>query len=185
MLYPVIKRKNKVLLKGVEMTLLIIGCICILINELTTPSFKWSYLVILGMLYCFTTTMYSIQKNVNVASHVFMQVIAISILVTLLDYVIGFRGWSFLLAIPIAIVIGNMTMFILAMVARKRYFKYAIYQLVLSFLSGVFLLWTFLAHHYHIISLSIAFGISVFTLLITIFLCGRDLKEELQRSFHI
>lgn len=185
MLYPKIKKKNNILINVIATLSIFISGICILINKLTTPDFKWSYIVVVSILYTLITTLYSIKKNINIAYHVLLQVIAISILTILLDIIIGFRGWSIILAVPIAIVTGNVTMVVLTIVSRKKYFHYALYQLILSFFSGVFLLWVFFSNKSNVISLSITFGISVFTLLITIILCGKDLKEELRRLFHI
>ena len=186
MLYPNVKKKSTNLFQNImTLSVVIIDLICIVINKLTTPNFMWAYIVCVSLLYVLFTTIYSIKKHVNIASHVLAQVIAISVLTTIIDKIIGFKGWSIILAVPISVVTGNITMFILTLVSRKRYFKYALYQLVLSLFSALYLIIVFICNRYNVISLWITFGISVFTLIITIILCGRDLKEELKRDFHI
>ena len=81
--------------------------------------------------------MYSIKRNTNIAGHVLIQTLAISLLTAYIDYRIGFRGWSIEIAIPIIIIISNLTMLILTIVSYKRYIRYAIYQLIIVLFSAL------------------------------------------------
>ena len=103
-----------------------VALILLLINKLTTPKIPWAALANAGILYSWITVIYSIRKNVNIAGHVLMQTIAISLLTAYIDYELGFRGWSINVAIPIMIIIANVTMLILTIVSYKRYIKYGI-----------------------------------------------------------
>lgn len=187
MLYPNIIniKKSSVIIKILLLVSMLICLISILINELTSPNFKWSAIVIIGIVYVWVTVLYAIRKNVNIASHVLLQTIAVSILTIMLDIIIGYRKWSFSLALPIIISVANITMFILTIVSENRYFKYAIYQIILSILSGIVILLIALEGTYKVIAISITGGISIFTLIVSIILCGGDLKQEVLRLFHI
>lgn len=186
MIYPNlinVKRTNL----AIKILLLIsvaIGGIVFLINELTNE-FKWSYIVIVGIVYVWVTVLYSIRKNINIAAHVLIQTIAISVLEILLDEIIGFRKWSLEIAFPIVIGISNVTIFILTIVSRKRYFKYALYQFCIFCISIIPVVLYFTGVTKHFLPMTICSGIALFTFINTIILCGKDLKQELERLFHI
>ncbi len=186
-LYPNIsnvKKKDKV----IKLLLFIstaICLICILINVLTTPNVKWSLIVIASIVYVWTTTLYAIRKNMNFAAHVMIQLIIISALTFAIDCIIGYSGWSITLAIPIVMTVANLSMSVLTIVNRKKYFRFTIYQLLISVLSLIFITIIAVYGKHKVIVIPITAGISLIPLLLTILLCGKDWKEELARFFHI
>ena len=113
-----------------------------------------------------------------------LQLIALCALTIYIDYLLGGRGWSVNIAIPIMIMIANLTMLILTIVSYKKYMKYAIYQLIIVLFSmlPIFLLTE------HIVqdkTLSmIATGISVLNFVICLILSAKDIKETIVRKFH-
>lgn len=154
------------------------------INKLTTPGVPWAALANAGILYSWVVVIYAIKKNVNIAGHVLLQLIALSSLTIYIDYVLGMKGWSVNLAIPIMIMIANLTMLVLTVVSYKKYIKYAIYQLVIVFLSML----PVLLVTEHVVkdkTLSmIATGISVLNFLLCLMLAAKDMKEAIFRKFH-
>lgn len=163
----------------------LMAIILILINKLTTPNIPWAMLANAGIVYTWITVLYSINKNINIAGHVLLQTIAISLLVVFIDYELGFKAWSINIAIPIIIMISNITMLILTIVSHKKYVKYAIYQLVIVLLSmvPVFLMSENIIKEK---TLSIiASVISTLNLIITLTFCARDVKEAVIRKFHM
>ena len=78
-----------------------IAIILVLINKLTTPTIPWAALANAGILYSWVVVIYAIKKNINIAGHVLLQLIALSSLTIYIDYVLGMKGWSINLAIPI------------------------------------------------------------------------------------
>jgi len=187
MLYPrIINIKKSSIAMKIMLGISIIIILCsFLINILVTPKIKWSFLVMLGILYAWITTLYSIRNNVNIASHVLLQTIVILILVYLIDKTIGYKGWSIDIGMPIIIGIANITMIILTIVSRKRYFKYSIYQMLLSLVSIFIIVLLILKAKYKIISVSIVGGIAAVTFILSIILCGKDLKEKLYSVIHL
>ncbi len=162
-----------------------IAIILVLINKLTTPNIPWAALANAGILYSWITVMYSIRKNVNIAGHVLLQTITLCALIVYIDYKLGFKGWSINIAIPIMIMIANITMLVLTIVSYKKYIKYAIYQLIIVFFSMLPIIFM----KENIVQnkpLSvIASGISVLNLVISLMLCARDVKEAIIRKFHM
>ncbi len=159
--------------------------ILVVINKLTTPSIPWAAFVNAGILYSWVVVMYSIKKNINIAGHVLLQTIALSLLTFYIDYKLGRKGWSINIAIPIMIMIANVTMLVLTIVSYKKYIKYAIYQLMIVFFSMLPVV--FVTEHMvqdRILSI-VASGISVLNFVLCLVLCARDVKEEIVRKFHM
>lgn len=187
MIYPqkINAKKSDRIIKILAVLSIVIALILILINKITTPNIPWAALANAGIIYAWITVVYSINKNINIAGHVLVQTIAISLLTVFVDYKLGFKGWSLDLAIPIMIIIANVTMLVLTIISYKKYIKYAIYQLIIVLFSMLPILfitekWT----HNSILGI-IATGISVINLIITISLSAKDVKEVIIRKFHI
>lgn len=187
MIYPQkikARESNKIinLLLVISITLAII---LVIINKLTIPRIRWAALANGGIVYIWITVIYSIKRNVNIAGHVLLQTIALSILTVFIDYELGFKGWSIDIAIPIMIIVANATMLILTIVSYKKYIKYAIYQLIIVFFSMLpLILITGNIIHNNVLSI-IASCISIFNFIITLILSARDVKEAIIRKFHI
>lgn len=187
MIYP--KKINANNSEKIVKILLIISILIIflltIINKLTNPNVPWAALANGGIIYIWIVSIYSIHKNVNIAGHVLMQTIVISLLVVFIDYEIGFRGWSLSIAIPIIIIIANLTMLILTIVSYKKYIRYAIYQLIIlifSILPVIFIIEKLVTKP--VLGI-IATSISILNLIITLILSSKDLKEAIIRKFHM
>lgn len=188
MLYPKvlnIKRSNFVI-KLLSLISVVVIIASFIVNFLTTPHFKWSLIVLIGVIYGWITTMYAIKKNINIASNVLLHFICVSVITIILDYIIGYKGWAISLALPIVIVIANTTMLVLTIVSHKKYFKYAMYHLIIFLLSIITIVFVILkVDNRSIIFVIIAYVITIGSLITTIFLCGKALKEKIKRVFHI
>ena len=187
MLYPkkLSSKKSNLLIKILLGVSLIIAMILTIINKLTTPEVHWAALANSGIIYIWITLRYSINKRTNIAGHVMIQAIAISLLTTYIDYNLGFKGWSLEISIPIIIIIANVTMLVLTIVSRKKYVRYAIYQLVICIYSmlPIYFIQKELIDHY--VLSYVAIGISIVNFILTILLSARDVKEAIIRKFHM
>ena len=186
-LYPKIRNINRIDKVMLIMIIIsfVIGITSLIVNHFVTQHFKWSLLVIAGVIYTWITVMNSIKKNVNIASRVMLQVILIDILCVVLDWIIGYKGWSFTIAIPISIITANVTMLILLMCAFKIYARYIIYQLIIfvwSMIPAVLCLIGWVPTN---ILTIIATPIAVFSLLLTIVLFAKEVNEEMKKRFHL
>ena len=180
-------RSGHLAIKIMAIVSLIIAGTCMIINACTSTSFLWSLIGIAGIIYTWVTVTYSVRRNINIASSVMIQLIAISVLTVCIDYIIGYSGWAINLSIPIIICVANVTIFILTLVSVHRYLKYAVYQLIIFLLSMIPLVIFFAfpgvitAPIFMIISSSIA----LFTFVFSLILCGRSIIEELDRRLHM
>ena len=187
MLYPkkLSSKKSNLLIKILLGVSLIIAIILTIINKLTTPEVHWAALANSGIIYIWITVRYSINKRNNIAGHVMIQAIAISILTTYIDYNLGFKGWSLEISIPIIIMIANVTMLVLTIVSHRKYVRYAIYQLIICIYSmiPIYFMQKELIDYY--ILSYIAIGISIANFILTILLSAKDVKEAVVRKFHM
>lgn len=186
MIYPekIKAKKSDKIIKILISVSVAIAIILLFINRVTTPTIPWAALANAGILYSWVVVVYAIKKNINIAGHVLLQMIALSFLTIYIDYKIGNKGWSVSIAIPIMIMIANLTMLVLTIVSYKKYMKYVIYQLMIGLLSILPLIFV-TEHIVQDKTLSIiASGISILNFVICLILCAKDIKEEIVRKFH-
>ena len=187
MIYPkkLSSKKGDLIFKIFLISSFVLGILLFIINKLTTPNIPWATLTNAGIIYIWITVFYSIKKNTNIAGHVLIQAIAISLLTIFIDYKLGFEKWSINIAIPIIIIIANITMLILTIVSYKKYIKYAIYQLIIVLFSmiPVILIGENILEN-KVLSI-VASSISISNLILTLILSAKDVKEAVIRKFHI
>lgn len=162
-----------------------IAILLLIINRFTTPGIPWAALVNAGILYAWITVIYSIKKNINIAGHVLVQIIALSVLTAYIDYELGWRAWSINIAIPIMIIAANITMLILTIVSYKKYVRYAIYQLIIVLFSMLPIILIRENIMKSGILNIISSGICFINFILCLVLCTKDIKEAIIRKFHI
>ena len=187
MIYPqkLSSKKGQIILNIFLIISIIIATMLVVINKLTTPNIPWSALANCGIIYIWITVIYSIKKSRNIAGHVLLQIIAMSVAILYIDSRLGFKGWSVNIAIPIILIVANITMLILTIVSYKRYIKYAICQLIIVIMSlaSMFIITKDLKEVQILSQLAIV--ISVLNLVITLMLSYKDLKEAIIRKIHM
>ena len=188
-LYPKVRNVKKASLTSIIMIILsvITITVCVLVNLCTSTRYLWCLIVIAGIIYAWITAMYSIHRNVNIGSSVTLQFIIISILTIVIDLIFDYKGWAINIAIPIIIIIANVTMLVLTICSVNRYYKYAIYQLIIFAFSMIPLVIYFVFDN--VITMPvltiISSSITLFTFVMSIILCGRNIVEELDRRLHM
>lgn len=186
-LYPqkINARKTSFIIKMAILISFVVGIGLVYINRFTTPDIKWAGYCNAGIVYVWITVLYALNKNVNIASHLFIQMVALSALCVYFDIRLGFQAWSINLAIPSIVIIINITMMILSIASYKNYMRYAFFQLliVIASIVPIFLVYENLVNDK---TLSIvASGISGFNLLLSLIFHFKDIKEEIIRKFHM
>ena len=187
MIYPqklTSKKSNFIVKLGIIISLFI-GVIFTIINKFVNSHIHWSAIVNGAIFYLWIVLFYTIREKINIAGHVLLHAIAISILNIYIDYEIGFKGWSINVALPVIIIISNIAMLILTIISHKQFIKYAIYQLMIVLLSSIpFILLTENIIQNRVLSI-IATSISIINLIVSLVWCTKDLKEALIRKIHI
>ena len=186
-LYPqkINAKKTDFIIKIAILISFLVGVVLVFINRFTTPNVRWAGYCNAGIIYVWITVLYALNKNINIASHLFIQMVALSALCVYFDIRLGFQAWSINIAIPMIIIIINIAMVILSIASYNNYIRYAFFQLliVLASMVPIFLIYENLVNDK---TLSIiATSISGFNLLMSLIFHFKDIKEEIIRKFHI
>ena len=82
MIYPkkISAKKSGTIIKILLAISLAIAIILTIINRVFTPNIIWAAFCNAGIIYIWITVMYSLNKNINIAGHVMLQSLAISLL---------------------------------------------------------------------------------------------------------
>lgn len=187
MLYPRILnvKESNLILKTLLIISSVIAIILMSLNICFTPEIKWSWIAIAGIVYIWITSLYAIRKNVNIGGHVLVQTIAISLLVFVIDVLTKYKGWSLTIAIPIVLLISNVTMLTLTIIKRNKFFRYIIYELLIFIISMIPIILAVLDFTDYAVLTIIATSISIFTMILTGIFYMKDIVEELKRRLHI
>ena len=187
MLYPkkIDAQKGSRLVKLLLILSATLSIVLISINKITTPHMHWGILAVACIVYIWVTILYALKKNKNIAAHILVQVVAISLLLIAIDYTLGFEKWSLEIAMPIIIITANLIMTILTFISYKKYIRYVVYQLILILVSMTPML--LITEHYIADSLlcRVSVWISVVNFILCVALCSKDIKAELKRKFHM
>ena len=119
---------------------ILLGMIAVLmgiINYITYNGFLWSAIVLASILYLMVTVSYSIVHRRNLAAKIVVEVIGGGILVSVIDYVIGYEGWSAAYVIPGLILTADLAVVVLVLVNRKTWYSYLMYLIFIAVLSVV------------------------------------------------
>lgn len=187
MIYPQkpTSKKSEKILKILLSISVIIAIILVIINKITTPEIHWAALANCGIIYIWITAMYSIKKSTNVAAHVLMQTIAISVVCLYIDKTIGQNGWAINIAIPIILIIANITMLILTVISYKKYIKYAICQVMIVLISLIPMILMIKKTIEPNLLNQIAVIISIISLIVSLILSYKDIKDAIIRKIHM
>lgn len=187
MLYPEIKstKRYKILINSFFITTVIISAILMTINYIFSQKFTWSIIAILGMIYIWNTVIFALKKGINLGATILIHTIQILVLLFFIDFIFGFKKWSFIIGFPIVTMISNIAMSIITIIKYKRYVKYAIYEMIIL-LIGVLLNLIIIGIFKNKIILNIiALGITSLNFIVVLSLSAKTLKIELSKKFHI
>lgn len=187
MIYPqkLNSKKRDFLFKFGILISVFCGIMLYILNIIITPDIPWAAIANIGIFYIWISLIYTVKKRINIAGHVLLHTILASLFTIFIDYEFGFKEWSLNIMIPIIFMISNITMFILTIISRKKYIKYAIYQLIIFALSFIpfFLLAEQIIQNK--ILCIIATTISFINFGVSLVLCTKSIKEVIIRKFHM
>ena len=190
MLYPKIynlKRSN-MLINALIILSVFVAVICKVINVLTYKEFDWAFIVAISIIYIWLTVIYAIRKHTNVAGYVVVHVFLSMFFLLSLDNSIGFRGWSITIALPIIFITANIIMFVLTLISRKRYIKYAFFHLIIfmtSFVIPMLYYFTKIESFVFTVFMIISNFVAVITFITTLCLCGKSFLDAAERTLHM
>ena len=186
--YPEIKlnpHKYNIIKRTFIFISILSGITTAITNYLTYNGVMWSVITITAIIYFWIMMAYSIRRNTNIASKILVQVLGAAILTVIMDYSIGYSGWSVNHVIPEIITLANISVLILVIINRMYWHTYVINQIIIAIfglIPGILYLCGLINVPLPTV---IATSTSVIVLLGTIIFGDKSIKSELIRRFHI
>ena len=154
------------------------------VNVATFSGLWWSGIAGFGILYAWLTLRYSILRHANLGKSLMIQTIGMGALLVIIDWVLGFQGWSVNYAVPALILFADAAVVFLMIVNRMNWQSYFMYEIAITVFSFIpLILWAlgFVTRPFLTI---ITVMITVMVLITTIWGGKRRFRSELARRFH-
>lgn len=183
--YPEIKKPYIYELINRILMLLAIGgsVVCLFINNYV-GDIPWSFICVGGYFYLYFSAKGVFRKNNNLPLIVLVQITLISVLTVLIDYVIGWNGWSIDFVIPFIIIAGSVLLLVFGFITPTKYNEYIFYIFIITIIGAIPLV-TLLFKVVTVKWPSLAcFSYSIFTLLFMIIFSWRRFNNELKKRLH-
>nr|MBQ8252781.1 hypothetical protein [Lachnospiraceae bacterium] len=188
-MYPVVGVHRK----GYKLILQICAFVCFvaiivlaLVNYLTYNGVMWSIICDAGILYLLVTLRFTLfNAHEGHTMKILMQVIAVMLLTLLIDYIIGYQGWSVAYAFPVIILVADMLILILMMVNFRTWYSYILLQMAMLILSGIIGAYILLNHMGNTLLAGCAIGVSALIFLGSVCLGDIRARNEIKRRFHV
>lgn len=187
-MYPDVKaavRKLNFVVQLYTFLAIVIEAGLIVINYMTFRQIWWSAISGVAILYFYITLRYSIQKNSGYLRIILTQIICGALLTIVVDWIIGYRGWSVNFVVPSAILLIDLAVGILMLVNQTNWQSYILLELLTVIFSIVVLiLWKTGIIVYPVVTF-IAAAVSFVMFVGTLIFGDRRAKNELKRRFHV
>lgn len=186
--YPFIRlnpHKYNIIKRSFIFLSIVSGVTAAITNYLLYNGVMWSVISITAIIYFWVIMTHSIKRNTNIASKILVQVLCAVILTVIMDYSIGYSGWSVNHVIPEIITLANISVLILVIINRMYWHTYVMNQIIIAVLGlipGVLYLCGLIIIP---IPTTIATATSIIVLLGTIIFGDKSIKSELIRRFNI
>lgn len=186
--YPDVRKRKKRLqfvMKLILFLFILAEIGLIVINYFVTPSFWWSAISGIAMIYTYVSMVYWIRHDAGYAAKIGLQISFTIVLLIGIDYFTGMTGWSLQWAIPGIILFGDAIVFFLMMLNRQHWYSYTFLLLLIAVFSVGIISLYFAGKIENIILPIISTGVTGIYLLGTIIFGDRQFKRELKRRFHV
>ena len=188
--YPVIaqdRERVRRAVRGFYVSLVVVSLLAGLTNLATYHQipFKWSLLTAGAAAYVAMTLRFSVMRHASLAGTLVRQSLGIQAILLLIDALTGLRGWSVDYAIPCVALFEVAAVLLMMLVNRMNWQSYFMYQITITFLSFVPLIFWKIGWTHHPLLTVLAAGVSVAALAATVILGDRSVKRELKRRFHV
>lgn len=155
------------------------------VNLLTESQIWWSAITGLAFLYFYMVLRYAILGKSGYKSKVTVLVILSILIAVVIDFVLGYRGWSVDYVLPVGILVVDAVVLICMIGNRRNWQSYMMWQILMILCSlipmGLYI--KELEQNPYMAFLPLAVSVTIF--LGTIIIGDRRARMELVRRFHI
>ncbi|CAD2080609.1 DUF6320 domain-containing protein [Jeotgalicoccus meleagridis] len=159
--------------------------ICLLINIIVMPHFLWVFYVAVAIFYLLISLNHTILSPGHLGGKIIAQVISLTILLLVIDYMSGSLMWSINYVVPLLILAGILLMCIMILRVRMNWTSYISFlllmivfgflPLILYFFGLVDVLWPAVS--------TASFGLAAFIAMLLI--ANQSFMTQLTRRFHL
>ncbi len=158
--------------------------VCIVINNYVSRENPWSLISIVGQFYLYFSMKYILRKNRFIPIFILIQIVLIGVVVLVIDFSVGWKGWSVNFVIPFAIVGGMITLSVISIFKFRKYSEYIFYIFIIG-LIGTFPLFSLIFKLSSVVWPGLlCFLYSVCTIIFMFVFLGRRFNNELKRRLH-
>ena len=148
--------------------------------------FQWNWVLIItaSTLYVTISAILGSRVKRNIGPNILTQVIGISALSIIIDYFLGYSGWSLDIIFPLDLMAGTTIITVMILLNPKRFMDLVIYQLMFGLMGIVILA---MIYFQVIIFRQIAIIGSYYTIITCVglfFFADRQMIHELKKKFH-
>lgn len=159
--------------------------VLLFINYIKTPDLWWSVICGGGIVFAFITLKSTLSNNTGHIMKLFIQAVSAIGLTILIDYIVGYTGWSVDYAIPTTIFVMDSLIVILMIVNRNSWQNYLLLQIFMNILGLLMVVLYMFGVVKHPLLNFIALICSVVIFIATITIGEKTAENELKRRFHI
>ena len=175
----------KLVIRIVIFASVIAGITVLLVNYLSFNGVYWSLIVIAGLVYGNLTLLYSFRDRKSIQRIIQVQMLAAIVLLQILDYLLGSKGWSFSYALPILFVGVDVGMVVLMIVGIDGWQTYIMTEIVTFILSIVIFVMRLCGLVKGSFFMIIAIAVTGIILLGTVLFGQKMVENELKRRFKL
>lgn len=148
--------------------------------------FQWNWVLIItaSTLYVTISAILGSRVKRNIGPNILTQVIGISALSIIIDYFLGYSGWSLDIIFPLDLMAGTTIITVMILLNSKRFTDLVIYQLMFGLMGIVILA---MIYFQVILFRQIAIIGSYYTIITCVglfFFADRQMIHELKKKFH-
>ena len=155
------------------------------INYVDKYQIGWSLVAGLVLLYGYLLIRLSILGRAGHKSKIMILAVLTVVMMILMDFIIGYQGWSVNYALPSCVILLDLGIMALMVKNRRNWQSYIMWQILMMLVSGGMVL----LYIFDVITvpyiLGVAVMLSVFLFLGTVIVGDRRARVELYRRFHI
>lgn len=187
-MYPnvrIMARKLMLISRVYLVCAMILEVLLVYINVVSDSQTWWSVIAALGFVYVYMLIRFAILGKSGYKSKVtILSLIAVLMLVAA-DFLYGYRGWSINYALPVIILLVDLSILFLMFFNRRNWQSYMMWQLFMILCSVVSLVFSLLGIATRPFMGELAFTASVLLFVGTVIIGDRRARTELKRRFHV
>ena len=145
---------------------------------------NWVFIITASTLYLTISAILGSRVKRNIGPNILTQVIGISALSMIVDYFLGYSGWSLEIIFPLGLMAGTTIITVMILLNPKRFTDLVIYQLMFGLMGIVILA---MIYFQVILFRQIAIIGSYYTIITCVglfFFADRQMIHELKKKFH-